>query len=175
MALGKNGGRFRPLGGRPRGLGEPPSKPRGVKTNLPRTPSYLKVKEEVEQQIELLPYEKRVTIPPAGTLPERMVALVLCWLNYQFQAQRPEDGGRLRIGGAVVDFLVFFGAMRIVLRVQGDYWHSLPSRRHADVVQAERLRAKGLRVADLWERDLYQKWVEGNLKQFVDDTVRNAA
>lgn len=166
---------FKPIAGKAPSFGEPPRKPRGVRTALPKAPNYLRIKEEVLRAIEQLPEAKRVKIPPAGTLPELIVGLCLCWLNYEFQAQRPEDGGRLRIGGSVVDYLVYFGATRTVLRVQGDWWHSLPGRKHKDLVQAERLRMRGIRVADIWEGELYLKWVEGSVKDFVDNAVKTAA
>lgn len=166
---------FKAIWGKAPSYGEPPRKPRSVKTSLPKTPSYQKIKEQVERAIEQLPERQRVLIPPMGTLPERMVGLALSWLNYQFQAQRPEDGGRLRIGGSVVDYLVYIGASRIVLRVQGDYWHSLPGRKHKDIVQAERLRMRGYRVSDVWESECYIKWAEGSFKDFIDNAVQTAA
>jgi hypothetical protein len=170
---------FRELGSAARRRPSPGDirRPRGVKTTIRRSLDYQKIKEQVEEAILRLPLEKRWRIP-AGTLPERMVALALCYLDVYFQAQRSEDGGRLRLGGAVVDFLVFIGSLPVVVRVQGDYWHSLPSRKLKDRVQWDRLHMRGYRVADIWEHELYQQWSEGRLPQlirFVELKIRTAA
>jgi len=170
---------FRPLPSfrkprRPVGLGEI-RKPKQVKMGLPKTLNYTRIKAEVMAAIARLPRTQSVQIPPSGTLPEQMVALALCWLKLPFQAQRSEDGGRLRLGGAVVDLVVFLGSKPVVIRVQGDYWHSLPERKLKDAVQLERLRAKGYRVADMWESDIYQAWTDGRLKTYVNDGIQGAA
>ena len=169
------GSMFKPLGSklrRPSAIG---SKPRGVKTNIPKSMNYQRIENEVEAAISLLSRDQQAQIPIAGTLPERMVALALLQLGYFFQCQRPEDGGRLRIGGAVVDFIVYVGGRQTLIRVQGDYWHSLPERRRSDLVQAERLRAKGYRVFDAWEHAIYEAWTNGRLADYVEQGVMNAA
>lgn len=172
MALGTA---FKKLGRKPRKLPLPGSKPRGVKTKIAKTLNYERIYAEIMQAISRLSTDKQALIPLAGTLPEIMVALALVWLGYVFQWQRSEDGGRLRVGGAIVDFLVFFGGQRVLIRVQGSYWHSLPERKRSDLVSAERLRAKGYRLWDAWEHDIYQAWVDGRLKNFVEHGVANAA
>lgn len=170
---------FRPLPAfrkprRPVGLGEI-RKPKQVKMGLPKTLNYTRIKAEVMAAIARLPRTLSVQIPPSGTLPEQMVALALCWLKLPFQCQRSEDGGRLRLGGAVVDLIVNAGATIIAIRVMGDYWHSLPDRKMKDAVQLERLRAKRYRVWDVFEHELYQAWVDGRLKTLVSDGVQGAA
>lgn len=170
---------FRPLPSfrkprRPLGLGDI-RKPKQVKMGLPKTLNYTRIKAEVMAAIARLPRTLSVQIPASGTLPEQMVALALCWLKLPFQCQRSEDGGRLRLGGAVVDFVVWLGSKPTVLRCHGDYWHSLKDRKLKDAVQLERLRAQGYRVADLWEGEIYQAWVDGRLKTFVDDSIQGAA
>jgi G:T-mismatch repair DNA endonuclease (very short patch repair protein) len=159
---------------KPAGLGEI-RRPKQVKMGLQRTLNYARIKTEVMEAIARLPHTQAVLIRASGTLPEQMVALALCWLKLPFQAQRSEDGGRLRLGGAVVDIVVFLGSTQLVIRVQGDYWHSLPDRKNKDAVQLERLRAKGYRVVDLWENAIYQAWVDGRLKNFVSDALQGAA
>jgi len=69
---------------------------------------------------------------------------------------------------------VQLGISLVVVRVQGNYWHSLPERKNKDALQEHLLRLKGYRVADLWEYDIYEAWLEGNLIEFVADAVRNA-
>lgn len=174
-ALGRPIGRtFKELGKRPRRTAEGPRAPRGARLTLSKSLNYARIKEEVLAAIARLSAEQRGPIPMGGTLPEIMVALALVWLGYQFQAQRPTDGGRLRLGGAVVDVIVFLGAAQVVCRVQGDYWHSLPARKLKDTVQWGRLHAKGYRVVDFWEGEIYKAWVEQRLKQFVDAGIQSA-
>ena len=105
---------------------------------------------------------------PPGTLPER---LVKAWLEKQslpWQSQQSEMGGRLRVGGAIVDFIIYVGTPPgVVLRVQGDYWHSMEPRRSRDRTQRERLIAKGYRVVDLWEGDIYNAVLGGYLARYM--------
>jgi hypothetical protein len=169
-------GMFKPLGtGRPKKPPLPGNKPKGVNLKLSKGLNYQKIEDEVMAAIARLSSNQQAMVPLAGTLPERMVGLALVWLGYYFQFQRAEDGGRLRLGGSVVDFIVFMGGHRIVVRVQGDYWHSLPERKRSDAMQADRLRALKYRVADLWESDINTAWVNGNLKTFVEQGVMNAS
>lgn len=170
---------FRPLPAfrkprRPVGLGEI-RKPKQVKMGLQKTLNYTRIKTEVMAAIARLPRTLSVQIPPSGTLPEQMVALALCWLKLPFQCQRSEDGGRLRLGGAVVDVVVWLGSKPTIIRVQGEWWHSGADRKTKDAVQLERLRAKGYRVWDAWEGDAYQAWVDGRFKQWVSDGIQSAA
>ena len=66
------------------------------------------------------PVEKAALQGVPGTLPER---IVWKWLEDEdriYEAQRAELGGRLWVGGAVVDFVVYDLGMRpVMLRVQG--------------------------------------------------------
>lgn len=167
---------FRPFSSRLRKQPFPKiGKPGGVNTSIRKSFNYARIEEDILAEIAKLSREKQAQIPVAGTLPERMIALALVWLGYYFQWQRSEDGGRLRLGGAVVDFLVYVGAKPTIIRVQGDYWHSLPQRKLQDAVQWERLHAKGYRIFDAWEHDIYDAWLTGRLKRFVEEGVLNAA
>jgi len=151
------------------------SRSKQAKLNIQRSVSYARIEKEVDEAIARLSNEWKRLIPAAATLPERICALVFSWLGWTFQAQQNEDGGRLRIGGSVVDFKVWQGTTIIIVRVQGDYWHSLPDRKLKDLMQWERLHQRGYKVADLWEGALYQAWVDGRIKQFVRDGVMNAS
>lgn len=168
---------FPALGGKTRTRKPESSRSRAVRYTVPRSLNYARIKKEVLAAIAALGENDRARIPMAGTLPEQMVALALVWLRLFFSVQMNEDGGRLRMGGSVVDFLVMGagGKKGLVIRVQGDYWHSLPDRKLTDAVQWDRLHAMGYRVADLWESDIYRAWVDGRLKQFVADGVAGAS
>ena len=151
-----------------------PHTPGDLRYSARRSLDYARIKREVYAAIEKLPREKQALIPAAGTLPEVMTCLALVWLHYTFQVQINEDGGRIRLGGAVVDVKLWLGAHVVILRVQGSYFHSLPDRRVKDAVQLARLRAQGYRVVDLWENALYQAWVDGRLAQFVESEIKKA-
>lgn len=166
----------RPLGARRRVRLTPPRSvvPRGVRRAPRRSLPYEVVRQQVLAAIEQLPPDERAQIPSAGTLPEIMVAFALLRAHFLFEMQISEDGGRLRLGGAVVDFKVYVGARPVIVRVQGDYWHGLPDRRLKDAVQYERLKAMGYLVADIWESDIYHAWMDGVLVQFVTMAVLQA-
>lgn len=107
-----------------------------------------------------------------GTLPERLVRAWLIKSGLLFQEQQGELGGRLIIGGAIVDFVVWVGdPPGMVIRVQGDYWHSLQPRKAKDRVQYERLIAKGYRVSDLWENDIYRSALDGWFPRYMSGIV----
>lgn len=141
---------------------------------IPRSLNYQKIQAEFESAVLRLSKRDQARIPVDGTLPERMVCYALVKLNMEFSTQNWKNGGRLFLGGAVVDVIVYLGSIEIIIRVQGDYWHSLPDRIYKDQVQYERLVAQGYIVLDLWEHDLYQAWADGRLVKFVEDSVNNA-
>jgi G:T-mismatch repair DNA endonuclease (very short patch repair protein) len=138
------------------------------------SPSYAKIKEQVLGAIANLPGDEQQKIPMAGTLPEIMVALALVWLGWHFDSQSSELGGRLYLGGSVIDFKIYLGTGFIACRVNGDYWHSLQDRIYKDAVQWTRLHAMGYRVADLLESDIYKAWVDNRLKAYVEESILNA-
>jgi hypothetical protein len=150
------------------------SRSRGVKTTLPRSLNYARIKIEVMAAIAELPADKQAMIPMAGTLPEIMVAWALVKLGIYFTTQVSELGGHMRLGGAAVDFVVGMGMDKVAVRVNGDYWHSIPSRKLKDAVQYERLHALHYRVCDIWESAIYQAWVDGSLKQVVQEGILGA-
>lgn len=169
----------RPLGGRKPGpVGKPLGRPRGVRFTRPAV-SYARIKAEVLAAVAQLSAHERAMLPPlqpgAGTLPELIVGLALIKLKLQFQAQESELGGRLQLGGGVVDFKVWLGGSIVICRVQGNFWHSLPERQMKDAVQYDRLHRLGYRVIDFWEQDCYLAWAEGRYVKFVEDGLREAA
>lgn len=169
----------RPLHQLGQGLARPTKpvfgKPRQLKMRTPRSLNYTKIKQQVLEVIATLSEEKRRLIPVSGTLPEQMAALGLVMAGIPFQTQIQTDGGRLRLGGAVVDFQVFLGAKTVILRVQGDYWHSLPDRKLKDVIQFDRLHKYRYLVADVHEGEMYQAWVDGRLQAYIEQAVMSAA
>lgn len=66
------------------------------------------------------------------------------------------------LGWARPDLVIFLDAGVVIIRVQGDYWHSLPGRPEKDAVQMEELRqttVEGMRVlgvVDVWEKEIYE-------------------
>jgi hypothetical protein len=138
------------------------------------SPSYAKIKEQVLGAVSNLPAGDKQKISFAWTLPEIIVGYSLVKLGWQFDAQASESGGRLYLGGSVVDFKIFLGIGFICCRVQGDWWHSQPDRIMKDAVQWTRLHALGYRVVDLWEGDLYKAWAENRIPKMVEDAVLNA-
>jgi len=122
------------------------------------------------------PLEKAAAQNVPGTLPERIVWKWLEDHDYTFEAQRAEYGGRLVVGGAVVDFLVYGFGRPIALRVQGTYWHGpeFPERQARDDEQFYRLISLGYGVADLWEHDIYQAVLDDRLTAYMEDALWSA-
>lgn len=111
-----------------------------------------------------------------GTLPERIVWKWLEDQGFRFITQGPEFGGRLVLGGAVVDFIVYDIAGRTVaLRVMGDYWHgpTFPGRQARDDEQHDRLLEMGYLVVDLWESDIYKAVIENRLTAYITAEVNS--
>ena len=153
------------------------SKPKQPRSRLVkfkyRSASYEVIKQEVLAAIAQLSAVERAQIPPNGTLPEIMAALGMLWAKIPFQAQISYSGGRMALGGAVVDYKVQYGGV-VIVRVMGDYWHSLSGRKMKDITQWNRLHGYGYKVADVWESDLYRVWREGRLADFMREAVMGA-
>lgn len=66
------------------------------------------------------------------------------------------------LGWARPDLVIFLDAGVVIIRVQGDYWHSLPGRPEKDSAQMAQLRqttVEGMQVlgvVDVWEREIYE-------------------
>jgi G:T-mismatch repair DNA endonuclease (very short patch repair protein) len=166
---------FGELGKKPRKVGKPlSSRTRAVKFGRQLSVNFVKIQQEVAEKLATMPAADRARIPAGGTLPEIITAICLVQLGWWFQAQNAELGGRMRLGGGVVDFKVFLGSVVIIVRVQGDYWHGMPDRIKLDAMQYARLHSEGYRVADIWEGKLYEAWTERRAKQFVEHEVLNA-
>jgi hypothetical protein len=172
--MGRSLGAFDALGSRPARSGTLPLSA-GSRQKLPRNPNYTKVKVQFEKAVASMPSEQQAQIPATGTLPERMVAYALVKLSMFFECQSAHTGGRLRLGGAIVDMIVYFGTAKVAVRVNGTYWHTMPERKQKDEVQLMRLRAKRIRVWDAWDLELYHAWGEGRLVTFVEEGLKNAA
>ena len=134
---------------------------RGVDLQARKAANYATIKAEVLEAVANLPGSKKMWIPLDGTLPEIMVGLGLVLLGLTFESQTSAGGGRLYEGGSVIDFKVSLGAQPIAVRVQGDYWHTKGDRESKDAVQFDRLHAEGFLVADVWEADIYEAWLQG--------------
>ena len=120
------------------------------------------------------PLEKAALQGVPGTLPERIVWKWLEDEDHLYEAQRAELGGRMWVGGAVVDFVVFdLGTNPVALWVQGDYWHgpAQGERQARDDEQADRLRLQGYVVVDLWEAELYEAARHERVGRYIMDQV----
>ena len=139
-------------------------------------PSYRK---RIPVDRELIPFpvteRERLELAAAqgvGTLPERIIRKWFEKAGLPVFEQQIVYGGHLRIGGGVVDFIVNIGTPPgIAIRVQGDYWHKMPDRVAKDWVQYERLVAKGYRVVDLWEGDIYEAVLGGFLDSYMKENL----
>jgi hypothetical protein len=159
---------------RPAELEALPRTPRGVRlleTADPKLQEWMQVVSQERAQRALRIQERGIR----GTLPE---LLTYDWLErrpHEFDFQSSLGGGRLILGGAVADFILFDllpGALA-VWRIQGDYWHSKAERMERDLAQRERLlseRYMGLpveQVVDIWESAVYwrapQVWEEAEV------------
>lgn len=95
---------------------------------------------------------------PHMTLPEYIFYAYLQKRQERFVFQDEVAQGRVYHGGSVVDF--FLPSQGYIVRVQGDYWHTLPGKEQEDEVQRQRLLTstiQGVRVRsviDLWESRL---------------------
>lgn len=141
----------------------------------PNPLAYVQVRAAVLAAVAALPRSEQWFAATVGSLPELMVGLALTELGLSFGTQLTELGGRLRSGGAMVDFEVPLNGGLVAVRVQGDYWHTLPERIYQDAVQADRLRRKRMLVADVWEHDLYEAWAGGRLREMVRAALLAAA
>lgn len=96
-----------------------------------------------------------------GTYPEYLVWKWLRDKGYQpgidFQFQSSFFGGRMDLGGLVADFVIDALTPPLVIRVQGDYWHTLPGRRTRDFYEMIRLQEHGFDVVDVWETDVVNR------------------
>ena len=100
---------------------------------------------------------------PLASLPELVVYDWLSREEYQFTFQGEFGGGRKQKGGAVPDFVVNWGGKGLVLRVQGEYWHTLPGQVEKDYAQRLQMMGQyvnGLQVTsivDVWEEPIYRR------------------
>jgi len=95
---------------------------------------------------------------PRMTLPEGIVFILLKAMRVEFVYQVDAYGGRVIRGGQVPDFMV--PNLSMVIRVQGDYWHSRPEQRVRDEIDKIALYSAEINgqrvkfVIDIWESQL---------------------
>lgn len=102
-----------------------------------------------------------------GTYPEYLAYMWLVRRGYEpgldFIFQSYQMGGRQMPGGAVVDFE--FPALRMVWRIQGEYWHiGNPAVEARDEMQKLALMTEGYLVVDCYAQDVINRtdWVLSN-------------
>lgn len=92
---------------------------------------------------------------PRITLPESIVYVILKSLRVDFIYQADAFGGRVIQGGQVPDFMI--PDLQMVLRIQGDYWHSRRAQREKDLLDRIALLSAEIQgrpiqfVIDIWE------------------------
>ena len=146
-------------------LSDKPPRPRTIKAE-PITVRHRPIRRGSDED----KLEKAALQGVPGTLPERIVWKWLVDEDYRFITQGAEFGGRMVIGGAVVDFVVYDIAGRpVALRVMGDYWHGpkFPDRQARDDEHYHRLTAMGYLVVDLWEKDIYEAVRRDRLTAYI--------
>lgn len=104
---------------------------------------------------------------PSGTLPELLVYIQLQADQEEFLFQTDFEQGRSYRGGSVVDF--FLPARNRLIRVMGNYFHTLPGKQEEDEVQKQALLGSMINgsrvndVVDLWESKIYdchrERWI----------------
>ncbi len=106
---------------------------------------------------DALPY-----LGPYASIPQRILTQALIRRGEKVSYEVPFAGGRSKAGGMVVDiWLPNRGRRGMVIRVQGEYWHRTGNATAKDDAQSLYLRARGIVVIDVWERDILTrlKWV----------------
>jgi hypothetical protein len=89
------------------------------------------------------------------TLPELLTEIALRSLGADYRTQ-------VDLGWARPDFVVFDGGEAIIVRVQGDYWHTRAGAEANDAAQRDRLERHTVfgypirEVVDVWEREIYE-------------------
>ena len=79
------------------------------------------------------------------TLPERLIEKELLKQGILYSKQVP------LLGVAIVDFLL---PDKVIIQVDGDYWHSLPKVKKRDANQDFILGFKGYKIYRFWERNI---------------------
>lgn len=105
---------------------------------------------------------------PRITLPESITHMLLTFRKEQFNFQHSQGGGRTRYGGFVIDF--WLPVYAVIIRTQGDYWHSLAGSREREI-QARTVLQNAIidgrpvsAVVDVWENAL----LDCNRKRIID-------
>lgn len=76
-----------------------------------------------------------------ATMNEYNVSLALDALGYEYYFQVNLFGGRMELGGIVLDFLVLTNPLPTPLWVHGDYWHTGEAR-EKDLLQQSQIEAE---------------------------------
>ena len=113
--------------------------------------------------------------PTYGTRPERILEAWLQRSGLAYDREVPALGGRLELGGAILDFVVYglLPGQPVAIRVMGGYYHR--SRQVMDLYQLQRLLKAGFRVVDLWDSEIYTAVKVGRLGEYVYGQVLSQA
>lgn len=100
-----------------------------------------------------------------GTKPELAVYKVLTDMGVSFEFQSKMMGGRDVKGGAIADFFIY--DLNLIIRVQGEYFHSQTVTKARDTIQKLALENSGYRVIDLMAEDVLR-----NARFYVQEALR---
>lgn len=89
-----------------------------------------------------------------GTLPEKLVFAFLAQhgIPFTFQASFPDYPGTISVEELRPDFLL--EQFKVILEIQGEYWHSLPDQAAHDVTKFAIYELSGYAVYWFWESDI---------------------
>jgi very-short-patch-repair endonuclease len=138
-----------------------------------RGPARPVIENDIREAMEAYAEDQRII----GTLPE----LIVHWhltrrglidgIHFDFQSS--QFGGRLELGGAVIDFL--FRDRPLAVRVQGEYWHEPWEQKGLgahDEAQRLMIEGMGYEVQDLWERTIMDhEELEDWMQRHIDTQV----
>ena len=90
-----------------------------------------------------------------GSKPEYYAWWALRKLGIEFSYQYPRFGGRLLLGGTVIDF--FLPNYNLAINIQSDYWHYRDAEmRASDAMQRVQVESSGTRVIYIQEADILE-------------------
>lgn len=89
-------------------------------------------------------------------------------IPFSFQSQLIGGFGN-ETGDTKVDFTL--PDRNILLRVQGEYWHTGTELEAKDILQKERLTALGYTVVDLWQDDLTYHFEDTMRKALIGESM----
>lgn len=106
-----------------------------------------------------------------GTLPERILYKELQKRKIPFEFQSSVDGGKQRLGGSIIDFVLT--DRRMMIEVKGTYWHTQVHTAAEDKARTVRL-LQTYQLVELWDWEVYSpflldEWFRRNIDLGLPD------